>query len=250
MGVAYFIGEAAATDRDSERRLTATATMDQGVSRSWVSGRVAEQASGKATKVYVDTRDSQFALATYYVNQDKLLMPLSSKGVANGVATLNVSTKIPAAQVPHLGSGMVRGPHGSETTVVAGGSTGSTPIPIATLYTGVSGVTGLLWAYLIVGAQSVGGRPIVEVRVGNSTQTTYASQTLIAAGRGRRYLNSAQLLTVVPVPAALGVSNGGSFASNTNLLVQAWIYDDGGGTTTISSGYIYSTALYFAKTAI
>lgn len=248
MAEAFYVGPPATTGRDIERQETGEATLQSGVSRDGVDARVSEIAASYATKEYVDTQDSQFAAATYFAAGDSALIPNEALGVPGGVASLNASARIPTNQVPVLGFGILRGPYGHKTVVP--GITTVTPKKIADVFTGLTNVTGMLLAFMQVLVQSTGGRPVIEIRAGNNTQTTYASQTLIAAGVGREYYNAFQPVTVLPAPHTTGMAPGTPWAANTNLLVQAWMYDDGGGEVEIEATGIYTSAFFFAKTQV
>ncbi|ACU41447.1 hypothetical protein SEA_YASSIFIED_245 [Mycobacterium phage Yassified] len=246
-----YIGKTPSASADVETRKDVETVLTGGVSRGYVDTRVATLSAAKATKVYTDTQDSQYATPDYYTSRDALLVPNSAKGAANGVASLDATTKVPDAQVPILGLGMVRGPIGP-TSVDFSGTTGVTPLKIAQWDVGVIPVTSQLLAFAQCSVQSVGGRPVVEIRAGNSTQTTYASQTLIAMGYGDSFYNDFQMIHVTPV-AANGEGQDGNqdaWAATTNLLVNMWLYDDGGGQSSIATGLIYTASLFLMRTAL
>jgi hypothetical protein len=255
MGALYYSGAPSVTGRGLETAKSAEAVLLSGVSRSSVTGRVAELAAPYASLVYVNNQDSQYAPASAYAAGDATLIPKTALGANNGVASLNVSGKIPTEQVPVLGAGMLRGPfgHKEETPAV----TGTTRTKIADLFTGTTGVTGLLLAFMQVGVKASGGRPIVEIRAGNSTQTTWDTQTLIAAGVGREFYTGDQLVSVLPAPDTTGMGQGSqvSWPANTDLLVQAWMYssaDSSGavGQVEYEAQRIFTCSLFLAKTQL
>lgn len=238
-----YVGADDTDPRSIETRLSAEGNLNQGVSRSYVSGRIAEKMATRATKTYVDTADEQFAPVAYYSERDALLVPLTAKGVASGVATLNASGKVPAAQIPVLGAGMLRGPWGANQSF--GGTTGSTPLKVAQWNLGVLGVTGIPLAFMSTSVQSTDGRSAIEIRIGDSTQTTYVAQTLIAQGFGREWYQDYQMIAVLPCPPV-------GFALNpaTNYILNAWLIDTNGGQSTTQVGSIATASFFAARTAL
>lgn len=246
-----YVGKSPSTTTDVETRTHTESVLQGGISQTYVTSRVSELAQARATKVYVDTQDSQFADAAYYGQRDALLVPNAAKGVVSGVASLDSASKVPVAQTPVLGAGILRGPIGP--TTFFGGTTNNVPLKIAQWDAAPSLYTGQLLAWANVSCQSVEGRPVVEIRYGNSTQTTYASQTLIAQGVGRQYFNDYQYLTVMPVTALLNEGQDGvqdSVPGTTNLLVNMWLFDDAGGQVTTAIGLTPTAALFIARTAL
>lgn len=86
-GLSY-IGASPTDPRDFESRQHTEDVLNSGFSRSYVQGRVAEKVAARASKSYVDAQDAGFASVSYYPARDALLVPLTAKGVASGVATL------------------------------------------------------------------------------------------------------------------------------------------------------------------
>jgi hypothetical protein len=222
-----------------------------------------------ATKTYVDNHDQQFELPSYYQQQDLLNVPLDAEGAVNevtgtptpltgsiyGVASLDSTGKIPLAQIPALGSGMMMGPYGP--TAVYSGSTTSTPMKIADFNLGQpknfsNGVFNYLFqlqVYAIIVAQSINnGRPVVEFRINNGTSgATYAGQTLIAQGMGRNFFDDYQPF---PVISANTAGQNASFSPLYNIWVSAWLYDHYGEKTTIGLGGIVSAGIWLTRTHI
>lgn len=248
----YWVGAQPADPADIETRASSDVILGSGVSRSYVQGRVATKVASRADKLYVDTQDATFAPVAYYGSQDALLVPNAAKGAASGVASLDSSSKVPIGQLPVLGGGVLKGPWGPNTAY--GGSTLATPFKIAEWNLGASGVTGQPLAFFSTSILSDGGKPVVEIRMGTSTQTTYAAQTLIAAGFGKSLFKDYQIITCLPVDPDASESQDGLqdfWSPSANLLVNAWMYDAASThTVTTTNTSIASAALFFARTAL
>lgn len=237
--------------RSIETRLSAEQTLTEGVSRAYVIGRVTERMAARASKTYVDTADATYAPAAYFAQRDALLVPLTARGVPSGLATLDAGVKVPVSQMPVLGAGMLRGPWGADQSF--GGTTNDTPIKIAQWDLGATGVTGQPLVFLSTSVQSTDGVPVVEIRMGNSAQTSYASQKLIGLGVGRSYYSDYQTITVLPCAATPNEGQDGvqdTWHPATDLIVNAWLYDSDGGQSTTQVGSIATAALYMARTAL
>ena len=247
-----WVGATPTDAADIEERFDAEAILNGGMSRGYVDGRVATKVALRASKAYVDTQDATFAPASYYPTKDALLVPNTAKGVASGVASLDSSSKVPIAQIPIIGAGIIKGPWG--LTTAYGGSTTSTPFKIAEWNLGVTAVNGNPLVFFTTSIISDGGKPVIEIRVGNSTQTTYAAQTLIALGYGRTYYKDYQIVTCLPTEPDLSEGQDGvqdQFSAGTNLLVDAWMYDASSGhTVTTTNTSIASSALFMARTSL
>lgn len=247
----YYIGPT--TDgRDAESRQHTEDELTSGFSRLYVTGRVSEKVALRASKTYTDAQDSTYAPVAYYPAQDALLVPNNTKGAVNGVATLGNDGKLPAAQTPVLGAGFVKGPYGPNSAF--GGSTGATPLKIAQWNTVGYNVIGVPWAYLNTSVLSDGGRPVLEIRIGTSTQTAYADQTLIAQGFGRSLYNDWQMVTALPADADLGEGQDGvqdNFDPAQSYIVNAWLFDDvSGHTVQTTNASIASASLFWVRTAL
>lgn len=208
-----------------ETRLLAT-----GITAGTVSDRVEALATGpsgtKITKASVDALDAAYASASYATTQDALLIPTSARGVAGGVATLGADGKVPGAQVPAMGNGTFKGPWGA--TTVTTGTTGTTPLKIASWNIGVTAMTFRPLVYLQSFILVTGrGRPVIEVRAGDASQTTYASQTLVGSGFGRAYFDDYQAITVLPAAPTGTQSNGvqPSWGPGVDFRMSAWLYN-------------------------
>lgn len=260
----YYIGKTPAVDGDPSTQADARATFSTGVTRRYVADQIDAGVADKVTKVQVDAWDSDYAPVTYYKQRDTLLVPKTAKGAVGGVATLSSTTQTTlaggsgyvATQVPVLGAGILRGPYGA-TKQHTRANVGATPQIIAEwLYPtsnatsfGAMPLTGTLWPFCTVAAQNTGGRSVIEVRAG--TTNTYSDQTLIGIGYGRTWFDGYQLITVMPA----GPINTGQgvtpprFEATTTLNVTMWLLNDSGGTSNITAGLVYSSALYVARTA-
>lgn len=233
-----------------QNRSQSETQLNSGVTREFVDGRVITLADIYASKSYIDTQDGLYADAAYYQDQDALLVPISSKGQPNGVASLDSSGKIPSAQVPDKGSGTIKGRYGLTATFT--GTTETTPLKIAEIHLGVTGVNFKALAFLTALLSATnGGRPVVELRIGDSTQTTFASQTLVADGFGRARWEDLWPVVVRPSPNALNVMQDGVqtyYGPNTDYMLTAWAYEiTGSGQITIASGGIVSASAWLLR---
>lgn len=239
-------------DRDLESLQHTESVLTSGFGRGYVQGRVAEKVALRASKTYVDTADAGFAPVAYYTSQDQLLVPLTAKGEASGVATLGSDGKLPASQTPVLGAGFVKGPWGPNSAF--GGNTQGTPMKIAQWNALAYGVLGVPWAFMNTSVQSNGGRPVVEIRIGTAAQVAYSDQTLIAQGFGRSYYNDWQMVTAFPVDPDLGESADGvqdSYDPAATYLVNAWLWDDySGKTVQTTNASIAVASLFWARTSL
>lgn len=248
-----YVGATPVDPRDVTFKVAIDGQLTAGVSRGYVDGRVDALATSKATKVYTDGQDAAFVPPTYYAAQDALLIPLTARGVAGGVATLDGTGHLPATQTPVLGGGILAGPFGHTAAFNVTNAT-TTPQKLADFPTGVTGVNCQLMVFMTVIATSTApGRPVVEVRYSTTGDTTYAGQTLCAIGYGRSQYSDAQTLIVMPATALPNAMQDGvqvTIPGSANLRVTAWIYDGAGGQTTTLSGYVLSSALFYARTAL
>jgi hypothetical protein len=234
-----YVGAAPAAVRDTQNRAQTETQLGSGVTRSYVTQRAANIAAGLvagapgpyASLSYVDLADQGFALPSYYQSQDLLNVPLSSVGAASGVAALDSGGKIPLAQLPNLGYSTLIGPYGC-TNTYTGTTSGTTPMKIADWTIGVGAPVGPLLVFMAVLVKTNWyGRPIIEVRAGDPTQTTYASQTLVAQGIGRFPWVDYHTVNVMPAWATLGatpnLTPSAPFTPGTDLRLTAWMFDWG-----------------------
>lgn len=76
-----------------------------GVNQSQVDAALSNALADRALKSYVDSQDATYPLKTYVDTQDAKYVDLSKLGAANGVASLDASSKLLAAQTPNLRGG-------------------------------------------------------------------------------------------------------------------------------------------------
>lgn len=234
-----YVGAAPVAARDTQNRAQTETQLGSGVTRSYVTQRAANIANGLvagsagpyASQSYVDLADQSFALPSYYQAQDLLNIPLTQVGAASGVASLDSGGKIPAAQTPNLGYSTLTGPHGT-TNTYTGTTSGTTPLKIADWTIGIGAPVGPILVFMAVMVKTNWyGRPIIEVRAGDPTQTTYASQTLVAQGIGRFPWVDYHTVTVMPAWATLGatpnLNPSAPFTPGTDLRLTAWLFDWG-----------------------
>ena len=232
------------TDPDSiETRIQVENQFNAGVTRAWVAARAHTLAAPKATKLDVDQADALYAEPTYYQQKDALLVPTTSKGVANGVGTLDATGKMPIGQTPVLGDGLLKGPYG--ITSVNVGNTTTTPMKIAgwTL-----GSTALHFRPLVYMSVSIGvelyAKPHIEVRIGTLVQTAYEDQTLVAYGSGRAAYNDYQTVTVMPASLTNEMQDGVQtyYDPNASYIMTAWLFDTAGAGRVIMAENLIATA--------
>lgn len=239
-----------AKPRGVQTRAHVDEQLNAGITREYVDGQVITLSAPNATKTYVDTQDNLYADTAYYVAQDELLVPTSTKGQPNGVASLDATSTIPLGQIPALGVGTLKGPYGLTSTAL--GNTGATPLKIGEFALGLTGVNFKPLAFLNVVCGVLGrGRPVIEVRIGTNVQTTYAAQTLVAAGYGRAMFDDTQPVNVKPAPDALNVMQDGIqtfYGPNTNYVLYVWVFDStGAGQITIASGGIATASAWLVR---
>lgn len=259
MAELYYVGLKPSVPSDTENLVNVKNQLGSGVSRSYVTsraadivaGRVSGGTSGYATRDYVDVQDSQFTTADYYQAQDALLTPNNAKGNPNGVASL-VNGKIPLTQIPVLGVGILKGPR--PPSHVYDATTFDVPAKIADWQLGVAGMACQPWAFMGVSLLSNGGLPVIEIKVGNPTQTTYASQTLVSLGYGRSYYYDYQTVEVIPTDPDLNEGQDGAvdfYPSTFDMVLTAWVYDGmpagSHQQVTVTGNLITSASVYLAR---
>jgi hypothetical protein len=237
-------GRSVETRQNTETRLQAS-----GITVDSVSARVDQLvAASKITKNEVTVLDAGFATTDYYTGQDALLVPTSAKAAPGGVASLGADTKVPGAQVPAKGNGTFRGPWGA--TTVLSGTAQQTPVKIAEWNIGATAMTFRPLIYLQAFVQvSNRARPAIEVRLGDATQTTYASQTLVAAGFGRSMFDDYQCVTVLPAAPNSTQLNGvqPSWGGGFNLRLTAWLFNTASsGSVALNNQQLANACVYLA----
>lgn len=207
---------------------------------------VTTAAALKASKVYVDAQDAQFVTPSYYQAQDALNVATASKGVANGVATLDGSGLIPLSQFPAIGAGYVVGPFGPTATFAATGAT-TTPVKIADWNIGNQGITfqPLVFAAVMATASNF-GRPVIEIRMSNGS-AAYSFQTLVALGAGRSNYNDEQSVVAWPAPGNPGQTGVSNFPPTTNIWLSAWIYDPTGNGVSTTTQSMVSGSIFLIR---
>jgi hypothetical protein len=239
-----FVGKTAITDGGITTRLAVDNQLAEGLGQEYTDGQVITVAQDYATKGYVDTADAGFIDDAYYQGRDALNVPNAARGAANGVASLDGTGKIPAAQVPVLGTGVIKGPWGVTTTST--GTTGTTPLKIAGFTIGVTGFSFRPLVYLVALIDvDANARPVVEVRIGGPSDTTYASQTKVAIGTGRAVYNDIQTVGVFP-GSGLGVADDGPvYSANLDARLTVWVYcATSDGTLTVGTDSIWSASAF------
>ena len=227
------------------------------VSQTAVAGQVATAIASLASTVSVDNALASFVQSTYYQTQDTLLVPLASVGVPSvtanpsatppvagvqGIASLDSTGKIPAAQVPVLGAGWVAGPYGPTATFSATAT--NAPQKIADWNIGAAGLSFQPHVYMSLLAKAVNlGRPVVEVWVSNS-QFAYGTGTLVARGEGRNFWNDLMTVNVNPVPARNAQTGGTGFSPTYTAWFTAWLYDLAGQGVSVVSSNIANAGIY------
>lgn len=247
------VGKQAVNPTDVPNRGVLNATLSAAVpNQASVTTQVANLTSGAsptyAPRTYVDSQDATFQLPSYYQTQDALNVPLSSVGQPNGVASLDSTAHVPALQLPVLGAGYLQGPYGP--TAVFTGSTSNTPLKIADWNIGNVALSFQPFIFMHCFATGTVSRPIVEVRIANSTTAvSYAAGTLVAMGEGRTLYNDYHVIPVVPVGAGLSATPA-NLGPIYNIWLSAWLYDANAQGVTLSAGGVVSGAAYLLRGAL
>ena len=247
-GLAY-VGKAASSGPDLITRLQASALLASGpVNRTGVLSELHDTATGTyASKTYIDSQDGTFSLPSYYQTQDALNIPLTSVGQPGGIASLDATTKVPLAQLPNLGSGVLLGPFGPTSTPVSH-NVGASPIGILDFSIGVQSVAfqPLVFA-TVLATPSDGGRPVIEARL-SSGVAAYGSQTLVGRSTGVSQYYDVQPIAVLPCGASAGATPS-SFSASTNIFIRLWMYDLFQSTSMEATGVI-SAVVYLLKVSL
>ncbi len=232
------------TSRSQAREIIDTSN----VSQASVLEDIATAVALKGSQSYINNADSTFALATYYPARDNLNVPTASRGVADGVAALDGSSKIPLAQMPTLGSGYCRGPFGITGTPETPSGVTSTPAKLADFEIGVQSIAfrPLVYAAVMVDTD-LGALPVVEARISDGS-AAYGSQTLIGRGIGQTIWGSGQAVTVLPVGAA-GAAGSGSYPVGMNIWVSLWVYSQNSQAVSVGTGGVCNAAVLLLRNA-
>lgn len=201
-----------------------------------------------ATKTYVDTQDALYQAPSYYVARDGLNVPLTSINVPSGVAGLNSSSKMSLSQIPVVGAGYIKGPYGF--TSVTSASTTTTPVRIADWNIGQANLQFRVMVFLSAFVKAVGGHPVIEIRIADSTLApAYGSMTLVAQSAGRSLYDDFHALAVMPAPNTTSQTPS-LLPTNYNVWLTAWLFDPTGATVQVSSGNIASGGAFLVRGAL
>jgi hypothetical protein len=241
-GLSY-IGTSPTANQDVSSRLQANAVLLAPTpNQTSVITQVNTAVSGLASSVAVNNALNSYVQSSYLTSQAALLIPLSSKGAVNGVASLDGTGKIPLSQIPVLGAPWVKGPYGPTGVFTATSS--ASPVKIADWNIGVAQFVFQPLVYMSLFAQtSAAGRPVVEVWINNSPSPSYGTGTMVAKGSGRTGFSDFQAIAVHPsstIPSAAGQG----YATNYTTWLTAWVYDANGQSVTVNSNNIASAAAY------
>jgi len=209
------------------------------INRSDISAMVETATTTKAAKSYIDLADAGFATADYYRTRDELNVAVTDVGAPGGVAAL-VSGVIPLAQIPVLGSGLVKGPFGP--TAITPQSSITTPAAkIAEWVIGIQSVAFQPLGYALVAVDTTpGARPILEMRLNN---------VLIADGKGRALHNGRQIVAVTPASETLGAANPSPWPLGTAITVTLHVSSATSVPVSVGSASVLSGAVYLVKMA-
>jgi hypothetical protein len=264
-----YVGAVPANPADLDNRgalntQLAAITPNAGSVATQITGLTTGLGATYATKSYVDTQDSTFALSSYYTTRDALNLPVSAVGTVAGspitgsyygAASLDGSTTVPLAQLPNVGAGYLAGPWGP-TSVASSASTGSTPVKIADWNLGLPSVQfrPLVFFSAFITSSTTTAQPVIEIRIANSvTAPAYGSTTLIAMGEGRTPYADFQAISAIPVPDTTGTTPS-LLPTSYEIWVTAWLYDlNGSGSSSVSlnsSGNVANAALYLLRGAL
>lgn len=90
-----YVGADAALNNDVVHRDYVTVVKGEDLTTEEITAAITTGLSGYALKSYADTKDALLSTQAYVDAQDNLRIKLSSKGIANGVAPLDATGKIP-----------------------------------------------------------------------------------------------------------------------------------------------------------
>lgn len=246
-----YVGPAGAGGDDVMTQRNVTDLLDGGTTHGFALDRITTLSAPYATLDYINLADATFVVPSTVDTRDALNLPLTAKGVANGVATLDGSSLVPVPQCPNLGAGILKGPYGIASQISADTTT-SSQVQLATIDLGSSGtgVTFKPWAFATayVQQQTNTVRAGLEMRIGNSTQTTYASQTLVSTGAGRSGYTDFQSISTKPAGSTTGLSATAGFSPSTHWIITLWLTSSGG-TSLVKNANILTCAAYLLRTS-
>lgn len=153
------------------------AAVSVAASTASVTAAVAAEATARTAAIAAE--------ATARTNADALLIPLTQRAAANGVATLDGATKIPVAQVPDLSGTYAGTPGGVAATAVVYG-----PAPTGVAATDVANVQAAVNAL-----PATGGRVLLRATAGTpynfgtTTVTVPPSKQVFGAGQSATTIN-------------------------------------------------------------
>lgn len=242
-----YVGPTATAADDLMTQRAVTDLLDTGTTRSFALDRIDALSAPYATTDYVNLADNAFVAPSIVDTRDGLNLPLAAKGAPNGVATLDSSSYVPLAQCPNLGAGIMKGPYGI-TTQISADTTTASQIVLATIVLGATGVTFKPWAFgeAFVQQQSPNARAVLEMRIGDNTQTSYAAQTLIGAGYGQSGYTDFQPIGTEPVGASTGTLATAGFSPSTNWVITLWLTSSGG-TSLVKNANITTCSAYLLR---
>lgn len=109
-----YVGPDPTTDRELLRKLGTDAGFGGGVSAADLDTKVTTAVNPLALTDVVNADDNGRASRDYVDTQDAKSVPSTAKGAANGVASLDASSRIPLAQIPtgSVPRSLLRGPYG------------------------------------------------------------------------------------------------------------------------------------------
>lgn len=245
-GLNYAGPTATAADELMNQRAV-TDLLDTGTTRSFALDRIDALSAPYATTDYINLADNAFVAPSIVDTRDALNLPLTAKGAVNGVGTLDSSSYVPLAQCPNLGAGIMKGPYGIATQISADTTTAS-QVVLATIALGATGVTFKPWAFAgaFVQQQTPNARATLEMRIGDTTQTSYAAQTLISAGFGQSGFTDFQPIATEPVGNTTGMGVTAGYSPSTNWVITLWL-TSAGGTSLVKNANIFTCSAYLLR---
>lgn len=241
------MGPTATAADDLMTQRAVTDLLDTGTTRSFALDRIDTLGAPYATTDYVNLADNAFVAPSVVDTRDALNLPLTARAAPNGVATLDSSGYVPLAQCPNLGAGILKGPYGIATQISADTTTAS-QVVLATIALGATGVTFKPWSYAgaFVQQQTPGARAVLEMRIGDTTQTSYAAQTLIAQGFGQSGFTDFQPIAAQPCGSTTGLGVTAGFSPSTSWVITLWLTSSGG-VSLVKNANIFTCSAYLLR---